>query len=116
MIRWIVFAVAAHICAAILGGRGTLSKTLGATSLVAAPQILGAVHVLPGVSTIGLGFWSLICGYVAIKEVHGLSSGRAFWATLLPVLVIAVLLALMVAAGIGTFLALGAASGWEVSP
>lgn len=92
VVQWLVFGLLAFAAARVLGGRGTLAETYGATALVAAPQVLGIAHVLPTVSTAGLGLWGLVCGYVAVKHVHRLSPGRAFWATLLPLLLVGLVL------------------------
>jgi hypothetical protein len=85
---WLVFGVLAHASARMLSGTGSLGQTLGATALATAPQLLGAVHVLPYVQATGLGIWSVICAFLALKSAHGLSPGRAFWATLIPLLLI----------------------------
>ncbi len=104
IVFWLVFGLLAHAFARVLDGTGTLAQTYGATSLSAAPQVLGVVHVLPYVQVAGLGTWSIICAYVAIKQAHGLSPWRAFWAVLLPFAVFA-LLAAMIGVAVGVFVA-----------
>jgi hypothetical protein len=109
VVRWLVFGALAFAFARLFGGRGSLSETLGATALVVSPQLLGIVHALPGVSATGLGIWSLVCGYMAVKHAHGLSPGRAFWATVLPVVAVVVVIAAAVGLGVAVALLVGAA-------
>ena len=88
-LAWLVLGLLAHILAHLLGGRGSLQQTLGCLGLAAAPQLVNALRVLPGVRTGAIVLiWTLVCGYTAIKNVHGLSWGRAFWATVLPPLIV----------------------------
>ncbi len=87
VVWWLIYGVLAFACARLLGGRGTLGQTYGTTALAASPQLVGVFHVMPYVSTAGLGMWALICSYLALKHTHELSPGRTFWATLLPLLV-----------------------------
>lgn len=84
ILGWLVYGVLAMLFARLLGGRGTLSQTLGATALAAAPQMLTLITVLPFVAVAGLGTWSLLCNYMALRTVHGLNWSRTLWATLLP--------------------------------
>lgn len=95
VIFWLLFGLLAHFAARMLSGTGSLAQTYGGTALSAAPQVLGVVQVLPYVQTAGLATWSLICAYLAIKQVHGLSPARAFWATLAPFLLFALLALLL---------------------
>ncbi len=90
---WLVYGFLAFLVARMLGGQGGLEQTYGATALAAAPRLLGVVNVLPYVETAGLGIWALICNYLALKTTHNLTPWRAFWATVLP-LVLLFLLAL----------------------
>ena len=78
----------AHILARLFGGKGHLSQTLGATALGTAPQLLLIVTVLPFTAVAGLGTWTLLCNYMALRTVHGLSWPRAVFAALLPPLII----------------------------
>ena len=91
ILGWLVYGVLAMGAARLLGGRGTLNQTLGATALAAAPQMLTLLTVLPFVTVAGLGTWSLLCNYVALRTVHDLSWPRAVWAALLPGLVLLLL-------------------------
>jgi hypothetical protein len=96
VVGWLVYGFLAFLVARALGGQGGLEQTYGATALAAAPRLLGVVHVLPYVETAGLGIWALICNYLALKITHGLSPWRAFWATVLPLILL-----LLVALGLG---------------
>jgi hypothetical protein len=50
-----------------------------------------------------VGTWVLICRYVALKQAHRLTWGRAFWATVLPILVLG--LVGLILAGVGVAIA-----------
>lgn len=84
VVGWLLYGFLAFLSARALGGKGRLDQTYGATALAAAPRMLGVVNVLPYVETAGLGTWALICNYLAIKNTHELSPWRAFWATVIP--------------------------------
>ena len=96
ILLWLVWGVVAHLAARLLGGKGTLSQTLGATALAEAPQLLSLVTVIPFVVVGGvIGTWQMICRYTALKTVHGLSWQRAVVATLLPAIVFGILIAVL---------------------
>jgi hypothetical protein len=103
-IAWLIFGALAFAFAKLLGGTGTLEQTYGATSLAAAPYLLGIVHVLPYIESSGLAAWALICAYLGVKHSNDLSPGRAFWATLLPLIVLFAL-SVVVGFGVGAVLA-----------
>ena len=85
ILLWLIWGVVAHFAARLLGGKGTLTQTLGATALAEAPQLLSLVTVIPFVVVGGvIGTWQMLCRYTALKTVHGLSWQRAVVATLLP--------------------------------
>jgi len=83
-IRWLVYGVVAFIFARLLGGKGTLSQTLGCTALAVAPEMLKVAQVLPYVELGGLAIWGIVCSYIGVKTASRLSPWRAFWATILP--------------------------------
>lgn len=105
IVGWFVYGLLAHGFARLLGGHASLPQTYGALSLAYAPNLLNAVQVVPMVQTAGLAMWSTVCTYVALKTVHGISPGRAFWATLLPFLLV-----VFVAVGLGLAIGLVAAA------
>jgi hypothetical protein len=95
IIGWLIFGLLAHLFARMLGGSATLSQTLGATSLAAAPQLLGLLTALPFVAIAGIGTWTLLCRYMAIRVTHNLSWARSLWAVILPPIVLGFLLLLL---------------------
>lgn len=100
VLSWLLFGTIAHVMAKIFGGQGDFGQTLGATSLAAAPQLLGMLHVVPFLTLAGIGVWTLLARYMAIRVTHGLSWGRSVWVTILTMLVLYVL-AFFVAGAIG---------------
>lgn len=83
ILGWLLFGLLAHLFARMLSGTASLGQTYGALSVAYAPLLLGVVQVVPRVQAAGIGLWVLICTFVALKTVHGLSSGRAFWTIVL---------------------------------
>jgi hypothetical protein len=106
---WIVFGLVAHVIARIFGGNGRLGQTLGVTSLAAAPQLLGLFTVFPFVALAGISIWTLLARYLAIRVTHDLSWGRAFWVTLLTIVVLFLLLFFLIGAGVAAGVAAMAA-------
>jgi len=106
VVQWLLFGSVSHIVALALGGRGTLTQTLGASALMVAPQLLVLVAIIPfaSVSLVLVFVWSILIVYRAIEVAHGLSWGRAAGAAL----VTPVILILLFLAG-ATFVALLAA-------
>lgn len=94
---WLIFGLFAHLFARMLGGKANLSQTLGATSLAAAPQLLGLLTVLPFVVIAGIGTWTLLCRYMAMRITHELSWQRAMWSVFLPTVLLSFLLFLLAA-------------------
>lgn len=84
ILTWLIFGLFAHLFARMLGGSASLRQTLGATSLAAAPQLLSLLTALPFVVIAGIGTWTLLCRYMAIRVTHDLSWARTLWAVLLP--------------------------------
>lgn len=101
LVGWLIYGLLAHVFARLLKGEATLSQTLGATALAVAPHILKVAELVPFVSVGGVvGTWMLICRYVALKQAHRLTWGRAFWATVMPVVILG--LVGLILAGIGS--------------
>jgi hypothetical protein len=89
IVRWLIYGLLAHLFARLLRGEATVGQTLGCLGLAVAPQLLRLVEVLPYVSVGGVvGTWTLISRYVALKQAHRLTWGRALAATLLPTLIL----------------------------
>ncbi len=101
IVGWLVFGLIAHLLARMMGGIGTLSQTLGTTSLAAAPQLLNVIGGWPFLVVAGIGTWTMLCRYMALRTTHQLSWPRAIFATILP----PVILGLVVFA-VGAFLSI----------
>ena len=110
VVFWLVFGAVAHLFARLLAGHGTLAQTYGATALAAAPTLLGVVKVIPTVQAAGLTTWALICTYLALKQAHGLTPGRAFWATVLPMVAFG-LFVMVVAGGVAALVVAAVSAG-----
>lgn len=95
IVNWLIFGLLAHAIARLLGGQGTLNQTLGTTALAAAPQMLNVFGVLPFVVVAGIGTWTMLCRYMAIRTTHELSWSRAVWATILPPIIIGLVIAVI---------------------
>jgi hypothetical protein len=105
---WLIYGLAVHVSARILGGQGSVGQTLACTALAVAPQLLNVITVLPFATAAGVSTWTLVCNFYAIRSAHGLTGWRALVATLLP-LVLAILVGALFACG-GTALI-----GWVVN-
>ncbi len=98
IVQWLWFATLAHVVARLLGGQGKARQTLGASALAFAPHLLYALRLLPTVAVAGVGAWTLIAQYVALRRVHeNLPWGRVLVATLVPRLILWLLLFLALA-------------------
>lgn len=85
LLRWLVYGLLAFVFARLLKGTGTLNQTLGTLALAFSPMLLRGLEFIPYLVIGGvISTWQLICRYKAVRSVHGLSWGRAFWATVLP--------------------------------
>lgn len=103
IVGWLLYGVVAYALARLFGGRGKFDQTLGATALAAAPQMLNVFTVLPFVAIAGLGTWTLLCNYMALRTVHDLSWPRAMWAALLPPILLGMIFGLIFGALIAIF-------------
>lgn len=95
ILGWLVLGVIAHALARLLGGTGNLGQTLGTTALAAAPQAVNLLAAIPFLVVAGVGTWSLLCYYMALRTVHDLSWPRAMWATVLTPLIVVAFLAVV---------------------
>ncbi len=88
VVGWLAYGLLAYAFARLLGGVGTLNQTLGTTALAYTPWLFRGLGLVPFFLVGGaLGTWQLICRYKALRSVHRLAWGRAFWATVLPLIV-----------------------------
>lgn len=85
VLSWLIYGLLAHGFARLFGGHGTLNQMLGASALAFTPWLFRGLGFVPFLA-IGavLSTWQLILRYKAVRTVHALSWGRAFWVTLLP--------------------------------
>jgi hypothetical protein len=95
IVSWLIFGLLAHLFARLLGGSGKLDQTLGALALASAPQLLLLLTTLPYIVIAGIGTWTLICRYMAVRVTHNLSWTRTLWAVFLPVIVLGFLVFLV---------------------
>lgn len=100
IISWLVYGVVAHLVARLLGGKASLSETLGTTAFAVTPQLFNLVLLFPNVVVGGVvSTWTLLCRYTALKTAHQLSWGRALTATILPLIILG-LIGFVLAAGL----------------
>jgi hypothetical protein len=103
VIVWLVYGLLAHLFARLLQGEATLSQTLGCTALAVAPQVLRLTELVPYAIVGAVATWTLMCRYMALKQAHHLTWGRAFWATVLPLLTLLALGLILAAIGVLAF-------------
>ncbi|MEE8392327.1 MAG: Yip1 family protein [Anaerolineae bacterium] len=97
VISWLIYGLWAYAFATTLGGKANLGQTYGCAALAVSPYLLSLVTVLPYAAVGGVAItWSLVCSYLALKNAHGLSPGRAFWATILSLITAALILLLFI--------------------
>ena len=124
---WLGYALWVMLFAKLLGGRATLSKMLGATTLFAAPHVfnvftgllalLGRIPVagpcLSGLGVlIGLGLWvwGTVVYVKATATANEFGLGKATLATILPAVLVGLLIALLMIIWI-VFVIIAASSG-----
>jgi hypothetical protein len=110
LLQWLFSGVISHLAARALGGQGKLTQTLGATALIAAPNLLLILTVIPfvRVSWLLLWVWALLITYRAVEVAHDLPWSRAVAAALAAPVALALLsLAALFAGGVLTTLAGG---------
>ncbi len=108
IVQWLFFGLIGYGVARTMGGKGTVSKTLGATALMVAPQLFRLLALLPFVSvgTLLLGVWSILIAYRAFEVSHELPWRKAVWVALLPPIVFVVLMT-GISALVALFLSVG---------
>jgi len=100
LIVWLIYGLAVYVSARILGGRGSVEQTFACTALAVAPQLLNVITVLPFAAAAGVSTWTLVCNFYAIRTAHGLTGWRALIATLLPLVLLILVVALFACGGI----------------
>lgn len=108
VVGWFILGAIVFAAAKTMGGKGGLNATLGATALMAAPQVLLLLTIVPFVTVSGalLLVWGALIAYRGIQVAHDLPWQRAAWAT---VIAYAVILSLIVL--LGSVFGLGLAAG-----
>jgi hypothetical protein len=116
VVSWLIYGLLAHLFARMLRGVGTLNQTLGVTALAFTPLLLRGLEFIPflTIGAVVLNTWQLICRYKALRIVHQLSWGRAFWATLLPFAVYALIW--LVLGGLAIVVMFGAIASMRAAP
>jgi hypothetical protein len=96
VLQWLLAALIVFGVARWLGGRGTLNQTLGATALIAAPQVLLLLQIVPFVAVSGLllAVWGVLILYRAVEVAHELPWQRAVLAAVAPYVLLLILLIL----------------------
>jgi hypothetical protein len=87
---WAGYTIWVMLIAKLLGGRATVSQTLGATALYAVPHILGILDVvrcLGGLLGLVAAVWGIAIYVKALAVANEFSIGRAIVATVVPALV-----------------------------
>ena len=90
VLQWALYGFAGHGVARLLGGKGSLSQTLGAVGLVVAPQIFVFLKIIPfvSISNLLLLTWSVLIAYRALEVAHELPWRRAVVTVLAPPLLL----------------------------
>jgi hypothetical protein len=87
---WAGYTIWVMLIAKLLGGRATVSQTLGATALYAVPHVLGILDVVPclgGLLGLVAAVWGIAIYVKALAVANEFTIGRAVVATVVPALV-----------------------------
>ena len=100
-----------HLIARLFGGTGDFGRFAYLLAAIQAPvniisALLGFVPVLGGCIGAALAIYSLVLTFFAIKVEHALSDGRAIGTLLVPVLLLFLLFACVIAGVAGLFFSL----------
>ena len=98
-----------HICAKLLGGKGSFTKYYYLSSIIHVPIMIigyavGLVPCLGSLVSLALGIYSIYLIVIALRELHGFSTMRAIVAYILPILVLAAIIAVLFVAIMGVAL------------
>lgn len=106
-IMWPIWAGLMHLMARLLRGQGDYLGLLCALGFAGLPRIFVAPLALLGrllgifgtllelLGNLALGVWMLVLGVLAVRETHGLSTGRAVAAFLIPSAVIGIIIGII---------------------
>lgn len=102
----LVWAAILHVCLAVLGGaRGTYGTTLKAVCYSSSAT---AFNVFPVCGAAVGAVWQVVLQVIGLRELHGTTTARAFWAWFLPFVV-----ALCLAGAVVLAAMLGLARFWQ---
>lgn len=113
MMGWLIYGLLAHRIASRKNANNSLAHGLGTLALATSPQLLKAVEIFPGANVSGLmiAAWVMIANVFALRTAYRLSTPRAIWAALFPLLLL--FLILLVLLVMGTLLLGGAPRGGQ---
>jgi hypothetical protein len=102
VIGWLLYGLFAHLVASRGNPHGSLAHGLGTLALATSPQVLNVVTVLPGASIGGavVGLWTVILNVFALRTAYRLSTGRAIFSAMFPLLLVLLFLLLLSCVGI----------------
>jgi hypothetical protein len=84
-----------HIWVYLVGGRNGLEQTIKAVMYGETPSLI--LGWMPIINLIA-GIWALIVGIIGVRQLHGISTGKAVLAVILAIVIPAVIIGLLIAA------------------
>jgi hypothetical protein len=111
-----LFTAAVLLFARMLRGSGTYRSTFCGLAFATVPQVFTVIvsaamvpfgfagDVLGALLAFGIGIWTLVLSVIAVRHAHGLTTGRAVAAVLLPIAVLILLAVLFVVVILGALL------------
>lgn len=105
LIGWFIFSAILYVIAKLLNGKGTFDTHMYLIALLYSPIVIiqGVLSVIPIVGAalgILVSLYGLYLLTIAIKQAHKVSTEKAVVIWLIPVIVIALILAAMVVGGV----------------
>lgn len=102
IIAWLVYGGLAHLVAARSNPHGSFTQGLGTLALATAPQALNVITILPGASVSGavVGLWTMILNVIALRTAYRISTRRAVWAGLFPLVLLLLFVVLFACIGL----------------
>ena len=101
VIGWLIYGVLAHVIASRGNPHAGLGHGLGTLALATSPQVLNIVAVLPGANISGsiIALWTIILNVFALRTAYRISTPRAVFSALFPLLLLLLLLILFACVG-----------------
>lgn len=112
-IGWLIYGALVHVVARGWNPETSFAELLAPLALATSPQLLSVLMLFPnsGLSGVAISLWTLICNIVAIRVAYQTTTRRAVWAALFPILLLVVLLAVLVCAGLALLIPLSRTVG-----